>query len=64
MQFCGYDSGAENHPLHKAMVNHNQQRIEAQGGGDVSDKVAGYLLEEVRGVGLNWSEWWDGGVGV
>ena len=38
-------SGAENYPLCKAMVDHDQQRIEARGGGEVGDKVTGDLLE-------------------
>ena len=33
----GFLSGAENYPLSKAMVYHNQERIEASGGGEVSD---------------------------
>jgi len=30
-------SGAENYPLSKAMVYHNQERIEAGGGWEVGD---------------------------
>ena len=57
-------SGAENYPLHKAMVNHNQQGIEAREGREVSDQVAGDLLEGARGVGLDRGEQGDGGVCV
>jgi len=57
-------SGAENYPLSKAMVYHNQERIEAGGGGEVGDKIARDLLERPRGRGLNWSERWDSGVRV
>ena len=57
-------SGAENYPLHKAMVNHDQQRIKAKGGGEIGDEVTRDLLEGARGVGLDWSERGDGGVCV
>jgi len=33
----GFLSGAENYPLSKAMVYHDQERIEASGGGEVGD---------------------------
>jgi len=33
----GFLSGAENYPLSKAMVYHDQERIEAGGGGEVGD---------------------------
>ena len=55
---------AENYPLCKAMVDHNQQRIETRGGREVGDKVARDLLEGARGVGFNWGEQQDGGVSV
>ena len=55
---------AENYPLCKAMVDHDQQGIETRGGGEVGDKVAGDLLEGARGVGLDWGERRDGGVGI
>ena len=57
-------NGAENHPLCKAMVDHDQQRVEARGGGKVSDKVTRDLLEGLEGMRFNWSEWWDNRVGV
>ena len=57
-------SGAENYPLRKAMVDHDQQRIKARGGGEVSDEVTGDLLEQARGVGLDQSERGDSGVRV
>ena len=37
--------GAENHPLSKPMVDHDQKGIEAGGRGEVGDKVTGDLLE-------------------
>jgi len=33
----GFLSGAENYSLSKAMVYHDQKRIEARGGGKISD---------------------------
>ena len=55
---------AENYPLHKAMVDHNQQGIKTRGGREVSDKVTRDLLKGARGMGLDWSQRRDGGVGV
>ena len=43
----GFLCGAENHPLCKAMVNHNQQGIETRGDREVSDEVTRDLLERV-----------------
>ena len=57
-------SGAENYPLRKAMVDHDQQRVKAGGGGEVGDEVTGDLLEGARCVGHNWCKWRDGGVCV
>ena len=37
--------GAENYPLCKPMVDHNQKGIEAGGDREVSDEVTGDLLE-------------------
>ena len=45
----GLFGGAENHPLTKAMVDHDQQRIKTVGRWKVSDEVARNLLEGVRG---------------
>ena len=57
-------SGAENYPLRKAMVDHDQQRVKARGNGEVGDKVTRDLLEGTRSVGFDWGQWGDGGVGV
>ena len=46
-------SGAENYPLCKAMVDHDQERVKARGGGKISDEVAGQLLEWTEGGGAN-----------
>ena len=55
---------AENYPLCKAMVNHDQQGIETRGGGEVGDKVTRDLLEGARGTGLDQGERENGGVCV
>ena len=64
--FCDdyFLGGAENYPLSKAMVNHNQERVKARGHWQVSDKVAKDLLEGSRGKGLDRSKRWDSGVDV
>ena len=54
--------GVENYPLYKAMVNHNQERVKARGGGEVSNEVTRELLKWARSVGFDWGEWRDGGV--
>ena len=46
----GLFSGAENYPLHKAMVDHDQQGVETGGGRKVHDQVTRDLLEGVKGV--------------
>ena len=45
--FCsdGFLSGAENHPLSKPMVGHDQKRVKAIRKEKVSDKIVGDLLE-------------------
>ena len=49
--FCsdGFLSGAENHPLSKPMVGHDQKRVKAIRKKKVSDKIVGDLLEQVSG---------------
>ena len=54
----------ENYPLCKAMVDHDQQRVNAGGGGEVGDKVTRDLLKGVRGMRLDWGQWGDSGVRV
>ena len=49
-------SGAENYPLSKSMVYHNQKGIEARWGWKVGNKIAGDLLERPRGQGFYQSE--------
>ena len=56
--------GAKNYPLCKAMVDHDQQGIKTQGGGEVGDEVARDLLEGARRVGLDRGERGNGGMRV
>ena len=58
----GFLDGAENYPLCKAMVNHNQQRVKARGDRKVSDEVTRDLLEGVRYMRLDLGERGNGGV--
>ena len=44
---------AENHPLSKPMVYHDQERIEARGDREIRDKVTGNLLEGAGGDGFD-----------
>ena len=49
-------SRVENYPFCKAMVDHDQQRIEARESGEVSDQVTRDLLEGVRDIGFDHGE--------
>ena len=49
----GFLGRAENYPLCKAMVDHDQQGIEARGSGEVSDHAVRDLLKWMRGTGFN-----------
>ena len=60
----GFLCGAENYPLCKAMVNHDQERVKARGSREVGDEVTRDLLEGARGMGLNWGKQKNGGVCV
>ena len=44
----GFLRRAKNHPLSKPMVYHDQERIEAQGDGEIGDEITGDLLERAR----------------
>ena len=46
-------SRAENYPLCKAVVDHDQERIKARGGGKIRDEIAGQLLEWTGGGGVD-----------
>ena len=58
--FCG----TENYSLSKSMVDHDQKGIKTGGDGEISDEVAGDLLERVGGRGANGGEWGNSGMGV
>ena len=55
---------AENYPLRKTMVYHNQNRIEAVGQWEIGDEVHRDLLEGMGAIGGDRSEWGYGGVCV
>ena len=55
---------AENHPLCKSIVDHDQKGIEASGRGKVGDKITGDLLEGTGCRGANGGEWGNGGMGI
>ena len=48
----------------KPMVNHNQERVKARGGWQVSDQVTRDLLERLGGEEADGSEGGNGGMGV
>ena len=54
----GFLGRAKNHPLSKPMVDHDQERVKAQGDREIGDEVAGDLLERARGDGF---DGWQGG---
>ena len=60
----GFLGRAENYPLCKAMVDHDQQRVKARGNGEVGDQVTRDLLEGARGVQFDRGQRGDGGVRV
>ena len=46
------------------MVDHDQERVKAGGGWQVSDQVTRDLLKRLKGEGVDRSEGWNGGVGI
>ena len=44
---------AKNYPLSKPMVDHDQERVKARGDREISDEIAGDLLEGVRSDGFD-----------
>ena len=64
--FCGdcFLGGAENYPLSKLMVDHDQERVKARGHRQVSDEITRDLLEESRGQGLDRGEKWNSGMEI
>ena len=53
----GFLGGAENYPLSKPMVNHDQKGIKTPRKGKVSDQIAGDLLEWAGARGQNGEKW-------
>ena len=49
----GFLSRAENHPLSKPMVYHDQERIKTRGDREIRDKITRDLLEGAGGDGFN-----------
>ena len=60
----GFLSRAENHPLSKPMVDHDQERVKACGDREIRDQITGDLLKGARSGGFDQEQWWDGGVCV
>ena len=50
----GFLGRAKDYPLHKPMVDHDEQGIKASRQGEVSDEVTGDLLEGSGGLGRDW----------
>ena len=55
---------AENHPLSKPMVNHDQKGVKAGGRGEVGDEVTGDLLERTGCGGSNGGERGNSGMRI
>ena len=60
----GFVARAENYPLRKTVVYHDQDRIIAVGGRKIRDKIHGDLLERAGAFGGNRGEGGMGRVGV
>ena len=60
----GFGARSKNHPLCKAMVDYNHDRIEIQGWWKVGDEVNEELLERESGGGWYGTNGWSGGVDV
>ena len=60
----GFLSRAENHPLSKSMVDHDQKRVKAHRDRKIHDQITQDLLERARGGRLYGGKWWYGGVHV
>ena len=59
-----FGTGDNDYPLHKAVVDHDQNRIFTTDFWEVSDEVDGDLFEGERGGGGDWTQWRLGGMGV
>ena len=60
----GFLSRAENYPLSKSMVDHDQERVKARGDREIHDQITGDLLEGARSRGFDRGKQWDSGVHV
>ena len=60
----GFLCRAENYPLSKPMVDHDQKGIKAVGKGEVSDKVTGDLLKGAGARGWNGEKWGPRWMGI
>ena len=60
----GFLGRAENHPLSKPMVNHNQKGIKTIRKGEVGDQITGDLLKGAGAGGWNGKKWGTGRVSV
>ena len=60
----GFLSQAENYPLHKPVVDHDQQEIEALGRGKVGDQITGDLLERAGARGRDGNKGGGSGMGI
>ena len=54
----------ENYPLHKAMVDHDHDRIKPRRRREVGNEVNGQLFKRERGIRLDWEKRWDNRVCV
>ena len=52
------------HPLHKAMVDHNHNRIKSRGKREISDEINRKLFEGERDSGRDWTERGNGRMSV
>ena len=50
----GFLSRAENYPLSKPLVDHNQERVKAHGDRKICDQITQDLLERARSRGFDW----------
>ena len=57
-------SRAENYPLSKSMVNHDQERIKAHGDWEIHDEITEDLLEGAGSREFDWGEQWDSGMSI
>ena len=60
----GFLGRAENYPLSKPMVNHNQKGVKTIREGKVSDQITGDLLKEAGAGGWNGEKWGSRRMGI